>query len=77
MNHEGAPITFRKSFKFEVWQPLDIKTKFYNVDTSETFLEATIQNITSGPICLEKVELICSDNYTDYAGNSLNTLPNG
>lgn len=55
-------------------KPLDVKTKFYNVETDEIFLEAQIQNITSGPICLEKVELESSDN---YIVNSLNTLPNG
>uniref|UniRef100_T1J8V5 Trafficking protein particle complex subunit 13 n=1 Tax=Strigamia maritima TaxID=126957 RepID=T1J8V5_STRMM len=41
----------------EVMKPLDVKTKFYNAESDEVFLEAQVQNITSGPICLEKVYL--------------------
>lgn len=70
----GLKKNFRKFFKFQVVKPLDVKTKFYNAETDEVFLEALIQNITAGPICLEKVELESSDNYT---ATSLNTLPNG
>ncbi|XP_026471080.1 trafficking protein particle complex subunit 13 [Ctenocephalides felis] len=53
--------SFRKFFKFQVVKPLDIKTKFYNADSNEVYLEATIQNITSGVVCLEKVLLESSD----------------
>lgn len=70
----GLNQSFRKFFKFQVLKPLDVKTKFYNAETDEVFLEALIQNITAGPICLEKVELESSDNYTV---TSLNTLPSG
>lgn len=66
--------TFRKFFKFHVFKPLDVKTKFYNADTDEVYLEAQIQNITAGTICLESVELESSESYT---AQSLNTLPNG
>lgn len=67
--------TFRKFFKFHVFKPLDVKTKFFNAtDTDEVYLEAQIQNITAGTICLESVELESSDSYT---AQSLNTLPNG
>lgn len=66
--------TFRKFFKFHVYKPLDVKTKFYNADTDEVYLEAQIQNITAGLICLESVELESSESYT---AQSLNTLPNG
>ena len=65
---------FRKFFKFQVLKPLDVKTKFYNAEMDEIYLEAQIQNITQGPFCLEKVELDSSDQYTV---TSLNTLPNG
>lgn len=30
----GTPLSFRKFFKFQVLQPLDIKTKFYNAEVS-------------------------------------------
>ncbi|XP_005174790.1 probable trafficking protein particle complex subunit 13 homolog [Musca domestica] len=70
----GLPQYFRKFFKFQVLKPLDVKTKFYNAEMDEIYLEAQIQNITTGPFCLEKVELDSSDQYTV---TSLNTLPNG
>ncbi|XP_055382573.1 probable trafficking protein particle complex subunit 13 homolog [Condylostylus longicornis] len=74
MTPAGFAQSFRKFFKFQVLKPLDVKTKFYNAETDEIYLEAQIQNKTSGPICLEKVELDSSEQYTV---TSLNTLPNG
>ncbi|KAL7294196.1 hypothetical protein TKK_0012216 [Trichogramma kaykai] len=53
----GQPLSFRKFFKFQVVKPLDVKTKFYNAENGEVYLEAQIQNLTAGPICLEKVAL--------------------
>lgn len=70
----GLETSFRKFFKFEVVKPLDVMTKFYNAETDEVYLEAQIQNITMGPICLEKVELESSEQYTVVP---LNTLPSG
>ena len=70
----GLETSFRKFFKFQVVKPLDVKTKFYNAETDEVYLEAQIQNITAGPICLEKVDLESTEQYTV---TSLNTLPNG
>ncbi|XP_032672656.1 trafficking protein particle complex subunit 13 isoform X2 [Odontomachus brunneus] len=56
-NQIGPPLSFRKYFKFQVVKPLDVKTKFYNAESDEVYLEAQIQNLTAGPICLEKVAL--------------------
>lgn len=56
--------SFRKFFKFEVLKPLDVKTKFYNAESDDVYLEAQVQNITSGPICLEKVSLESSPQFT-------------
>lgn len=56
----GDRLSFRKFFKFQVMKPLDVKTKFYNAEdyvSDEVYLEAGVQNITSGPLCLERVEL--------------------
>ncbi|KAL3211298.1 hypothetical protein MRX96_036527 [Rhipicephalus microplus] len=53
----GEKLHFRKFFKFQVYKPLDVKTKFYNAESDEVYLEAQLQNITSSPICLEKVAL--------------------
>lgn len=43
-----------------VLKPLDVKTKFYNAENDDVYLEAQVQNITAGPICLEKVDLDAS-----------------
>lgn len=40
----GLPLSFRKFFKFQVLKPLDVTTKFYNSETDEVFLEATVSN---------------------------------
>ncbi|XP_049831882.1 trafficking protein particle complex subunit 13 isoform X1 [Schistocerca gregaria] len=63
-------LSFRKFFKFEVFKPLDVKTKFYNAESDEVYLEAQVQNITSGPICLEKVSLESSHLFNVTALNS-------
>lgn len=63
--------SFKKVFKFQVVKPLDVKTKFYNAESDEIYLEAQVQNITSGPICLEKVALECSQLFTVTSLNSL------
>ncbi|KAL3285741.1 hypothetical protein HHI36_000268 [Cryptolaemus montrouzieri] len=62
-NAVGIPATFRKFFKIQVLKPLDVKTKFYNAENDDVYLEAQVQNITMGPICLEKVALDASQNY--------------
>lgn len=38
----GLPQSFRKFFKFQVLKPLDVKTKFYNTETDEIYLEAQV-----------------------------------
>ncbi|KAH8389144.1 hypothetical protein KR200_005471 [Drosophila serrata] len=70
----GYAQSLRKFFKFQVLKPLDVKTKFYNAEIDEIYLEAQIQNVTTSPFCLEKVEL---DSSEDYSVTPLNTLPNG
>lgn len=56
----GLPMSFRKFYKIMVLKPLDVKTKFYNAENDDVYLEAQVQNITAGPICLEKVDLDAS-----------------
>lgn len=63
-NVVGQPQSFRKFFKFQVVKPLDVKTKFFNAESDEIYLEAQIQNLTAGPICLEKVSLESSHLFT-------------
>lgn len=75
MNNEK--MHFRKFFKFQVSKPLDVKTKFYNAEVNtymlsdEVYLEAPLQNITYAPMCLEKVALEPSANFTSRQLNSV------
>ncbi|KAK6733151.1 hypothetical protein RB195_017112 [Necator americanus] len=55
---------FRKFFKFPVGKPIDVKTKFYNAENSDVYLEAQIENTSATAMVLEKVELEPSPNYT-------------
>jgi len=57
-------LNFRKFFKFQVMKPLDVKTKFYNAENDEVYLEAQVQNITQGIITLDKVSLDPSNVFT-------------
>ncbi|XP_072027268.1 trafficking protein particle complex subunit 13-like isoform X2 [Amphiura filiformis] len=60
----GENMYFRKFFKFQVLKPLDVKTKFYNAESDEVYLEAQIKNITQSPMVMEKVSLEPSNEYT-------------
>ena len=40
----GFAQSFRKFFKFQVVKPLDVKTKFYNTENDEVYLEAQVNN---------------------------------
>ncbi|CAH1772495.1 unnamed protein product [Owenia fusiformis] len=61
---QGEKMYFRKFFKFQVLKPLDVKTKFYTSESDDVYLEAQIQNITPGPIYMEKVALEPSSFFT-------------
>lgn len=74
MSNYNTLSSFRKFFKFEVMKPLDVKTKFYNAESDDVFVEAQVQNITSGPIILEQVSLESSN---QFAVKSLNEDNNG
>ncbi|XP_017768562.1 PREDICTED: trafficking protein particle complex subunit 13 [Nicrophorus vespilloides] len=71
-NTMGLQTSFRKFFKIQVLKPLDVKTKFYNAENDDVYLEAQVQNITSGPICLEKIALDASNLFNV---TSLNFVP--
>uniref|UniRef100_A0A1I8FL75 TPPC8 protein n=1 Tax=Macrostomum lignano TaxID=282301 RepID=A0A1I8FL75_9PLAT len=62
-SHSSEKLYFKKYFKFQVQRPLDVKTDFRTTENDEVFLEAKIQNITSGPIFLERVFLEPSPNF--------------
>eukprot|EP00128_Syssomonas_multiformis_P012526 Colp12_sorted_trinity150504_noHs@24358 len=52
--NEGEKMFFRKFFKFEVKNPLAVKTKVYNVE-DDVFLEAQVQNIMPTQMFIESV----------------------
>lgn len=66
-------MSYRKFYRFQVLKPLDVKTKFYNAESDEVYLEAQVQNITVGPICLEKVALESSHLFSVSALNTAAT----
>jgi len=63
-NAASDKLSFRKFFKFQVMKPLDVKTKFYNAESDEVFLEAQVQNITQATITLDRVTLEPSHTFT-------------
>uniref|UniRef100_A0A673YWR5 Trafficking protein particle complex subunit 13 n=1 Tax=Salmo trutta TaxID=8032 RepID=A0A673YWR5_SALTR len=73
----GEKLYFRKFFKFQVLKPLDVKTKFYNAETDEVFLEAQIQNITTSSMFMEKVSLESSMMYNVAELNTVETEDEG
>jgi hypothetical protein len=76
-NNNGENQYFRKFFKFSVAKPLDVKTKFYNGESDEVFLEAQIQNTTHLPMCMERVSLEPSEYYSCTPLNGLDTARDG
>ena len=40
----SGKMNFRKFFKFSVLKPLDVKTKFYNAENDDVFLEAQVKH---------------------------------
>ncbi|XP_034815920.1 trafficking protein particle complex subunit 13 isoform X6 [Pan paniscus] len=60
-----------KDILVKVLKPLDVKTKFYNAETDEVFLEAQIQNMTTSPMFMEKVSLEPSIMYNVTELNSV------
>lgn len=69
----GLPQSFRKFFKFQVITPLNVETKFYSTEVNEIFLQASIQNVTTTPMCLEKVELETAPGFTGKYQNILDS----
>ncbi|XP_063520925.1 trafficking protein particle complex subunit 13 isoform X7 [Pongo pygmaeus] len=70
-----------KDILVKVLKPLDVKTKFYNAETDEVFLEAQIQNMTTSPMFMEKVSLepsimynVTELNSVSQAGESVSTF---
>jgi len=69
----GELQNFHKFYKFQVLKPIDIKTRIEKTEDDTLYIEATIENITTGPICLEKVTLEPTSNYSVQTIDALYT----
>ncbi|CAO2623368.1 Trafficking protein particle complex subunit 13 [Lemmus lemmus] len=63
----------RKLCLFSPLEPLKIKTKFYNSDKNDLFLEVQIQNISPSTVFIQQVSLELPEMYTEEALNTLNS----
>ncbi|XP_064134065.1 trafficking protein particle complex subunit 13-like [Loxodonta africana] len=63
---------FRKLCSFPFLPPLDVKTKFYNLEMDDLFLEVQIQNISSSTLFIKKVSLDLPVMYTVAELNTVN-----
>lgn len=61
---EGRRRHFRKFYKFQVSNPLAVKTKVNNMIDGRVFLEAQLQNVSVGPMYLERMKFDPSEHFT-------------
>jgi hypothetical protein len=54
---------FRKFFKFQVLNPLSVKTKIQNLGSGVVYLEIQMQNLASVPLTVEKMEFEFNPNF--------------
>jgi hypothetical protein len=54
---------FRKFYKFQVSNPLAVKTKLNNMLDGRVFLEAQLQNVSAGPMFLERMRFEPSEHF--------------
>ncbi|KAJ3083602.1 hypothetical protein HDU99_008096 [Rhizoclosmatium hyalinum] len=57
----GELKSFRKFFKFNVLNPLSVKTKVNSLADGRVFLEAQVQNVSGMPMYLEKMHFEAND----------------
>ncbi|KAI8366789.1 uncharacterized protein BYT42DRAFT_587888 [Radiomyces spectabilis] len=61
---DGKKRHFRKFYKFQVSNPLAVKTKLNNMADGRVFLEAQLQNVSAGPMYLERMKFESSEHFT-------------
>ncbi|KAI8343259.1 hypothetical protein BC941DRAFT_410882 [Chlamydoabsidia padenii] len=62
---DGKKRHFRKFYKFQVSNPLAVKTKLNNLADGRVFMEAQVQNVSAGPMYLERMKFEPSE-YFDF-----------
>ncbi|KAF1807065.1 hypothetical protein V8B55DRAFT_1462050 [Mucor lusitanicus] len=60
---DGRKRHFRKFYKFQVSNPLAVKTKLNNMIDGRVFLEAQLQNVSAGPMFLERMKFEPSEHF--------------
>ncbi|KAG0166397.1 hypothetical protein DFQ28_007258 [Apophysomyces sp. BC1034] len=60
---DGKRRSFRKYEKFQVANPLAVKTKLNNLVDGRVFLEAQLQNVSAGPMYLERMKFEPSEHF--------------
>ncbi|KAI9275146.1 hypothetical protein EDC94DRAFT_592229 [Helicostylum pulchrum] len=60
---DGKRRHFRKFYKFQVSNPLAVKTKLNNLIDGRVFLEAQLQNVSAGPMFLERMRFEPSEHF--------------
>ncbi|KAI9357485.1 hypothetical protein BD770DRAFT_322121 [Pilaira anomala] len=60
---DGKKRHFRKFYKFQVSNPLAVKTKLNNLIDGRVFLEAQLQNVSAGPMLLERMRFEPSEHF--------------
>lgn len=68
---------FRKFYKFQVMNPLSVKTKVNSLPDGRVFLETQIQNITAGPIHLERMKFDPAEVFSFVDLNKTDLAPPG
>ncbi|KAI8149512.1 hypothetical protein BJV82DRAFT_588327 [Fennellomyces sp. T-0311] len=62
---------FRKFYKFQVSNPLAVKTKVNNMIDGRVFLEAQLQNVSAGPMFLERMKFEASEHFSFQDMNTI------
>lgn len=82
----GGPLTpgsrpednkkfFRKFYKFQVQNPLSVKTKVHSLVDGRVFLETQIQNIMTGPMHLDRMRFEPAELFSFVDMNSRSVVP--
>ncbi|KAI9146027.1 hypothetical protein BKA69DRAFT_1121204 [Paraphysoderma sedebokerense] len=61
--YQGERKAFKKFYKFQVLNPLQVKTKVHNITSGSVLLEIQVQNVAATPICFERLRLEPSETY--------------
>jgi hypothetical protein len=70
---DGKVRSFRKFYKFQVANPLAVKTKVNNMIDGKVFLEAQVQNVSASSMMLERMRFEPAEHFNHEDLNSIQT----